>query len=304
MPRFGDQDSKPYRRRASHAGTWYSDSGPLLGQQLTDWLGASAQTTKPGSAVRAIIAPHAGFSYSAQTAASAYAHMDPSKLARVFVLGPSHHVHMRRCAVSTASRLETPIGDLAIDQDVTRQLLATGDFDAMTARMDEDEHSIEMHLPFIKKVMEGRPCTVVAIMIGALSAELEQHYGRILAPYLEDLTNFFIISTDFCHWGSRFRYQPLGAAHSAIHEHISWLDHEGMKLIQSQDAKGFRRYLAEHGNTICGRHPIATFINAMEASTVCIRVTWVEYAQSTKVVSPQDSSVSYASAVLTQNKCS
>lgn len=37
-------------------------------------------------------------------------------------------------------------------QDVTRQLLATGDFDAMTARMDEDEHSIEMHLPFVKKV--------------------------------------------------------------------------------------------------------------------------------------------------------
>lgn len=35
MPRFGDQDSNPYRRRASHAGTWYSDSGPLLGQQLT-----------------------------------------------------------------------------------------------------------------------------------------------------------------------------------------------------------------------------------------------------------------------------
>ncbi|CAN0376210.1 unnamed protein product [Ectocarpus fasciculatus] len=130
----------------------------------------------------------------------------------------------------------------------------------MTARMDEDEHSIEMHLPFIKKVMEGRPCTVVAIMVGALSAQLEQHYGRILAPYLEDMTNFFIISTDFCHWGSRFRYQPLGAAHGAIHEHISWLDHEGMKLIQSQDALGFRRYLAEHGNTICGRHSIAVSV--------------------------------------------
>lgn len=34
-------------------------------------------------------------SYSAQTAASAYAHMDPSQVARVFVLGPSHHVHMK-----------------------------------------------------------------------------------------------------------------------------------------------------------------------------------------------------------------
>ncbi|CAN0220115.1 unnamed protein product, partial [Hapterophycus canaliculatus] len=91
-------------------------------------------------------------SYSAQTAASAYAHMDPSQSARVFILGPSHHVHIRRCAVSTATCLETPIGDLTVDQDVTGQLLNTGHFDVMTSRMDEDEHSIEMHLPFIKKV--------------------------------------------------------------------------------------------------------------------------------------------------------
>lgn len=37
-------------------------------------------------------------------------------------------------------------------QDIVRELLATGLFDVMTPRMDEDEHSIEMHLPFIKKV--------------------------------------------------------------------------------------------------------------------------------------------------------
>lgn len=34
-------------------------------------------------------------SYSAQTAASAYAQIDPSQVERVFVLGPSHHVHLR-----------------------------------------------------------------------------------------------------------------------------------------------------------------------------------------------------------------
>lgn len=38
-------------------------------------------------------------------------------------------------------------------QVVTDQLLGTGLFDAMTPRVDEDEHSIEMHLPFIKQVL-------------------------------------------------------------------------------------------------------------------------------------------------------
>ena len=36
-------------------------------------------------------------SYSAQTAAFAYSHMDPAHTATVFILGPSHHVHLR-CA--------------------------------------------------------------------------------------------------------------------------------------------------------------------------------------------------------------
>ena len=32
-------------------------------------------------------------------------------------------------------------------------------------------------------------------------------YGRIFARYLADPSNVFVISSDFCHWGQRFRYQ-------------------------------------------------------------------------------------------------
>lgn len=34
----------------------------------------------------------------------------------------------------------------------------------------------------------------------------EATYGRILAPYLNDPSNVFVISSDFCHWGSRFSF--------------------------------------------------------------------------------------------------
>jgi len=37
---------------------------------------------------------------------------------------------------------------------VYEQLRATGKFQAMSVRTDEDEHSIEMQLPYIAKVME------------------------------------------------------------------------------------------------------------------------------------------------------
>ena len=44
--------------------------------------------------VRAIIAPHAGYSYSGPTAAIAYKALNPERIKRVFVLGPSHLGHL------------------------------------------------------------------------------------------------------------------------------------------------------------------------------------------------------------------
>jgi hypothetical protein len=41
---------------------------------------------------------------------------------------------------------------------------------------------------------------------GNLSADREEAYGRLFANYLRDPENFFIISSDFCHWGQRFGY--------------------------------------------------------------------------------------------------
>lgn len=48
------------------------------------------------------------------------------------------------------------------------------------------------------------PVKLVPILVGAVSAENEAMYGRLLAKYVDDPSNFFSISSDFCHWGSRY----------------------------------------------------------------------------------------------------
>lgn len=45
---------------------------------------------------------------------------------------------------------------------------------------------------------------VVPILVGAVSAENEAMYGELLAKYVDDPNNFFSVSSDFCHWGSRY----------------------------------------------------------------------------------------------------
>lgn len=61
-------------------------------------------------------------------------------------------------------------------------------------------------------------------MVGGLTPEKEAEYGDVLAPYLADPQNLFVISSDFCHWGQRFRYTYHDESCSSIHKSIEKLD--------------------------------------------------------------------------------
>lgn len=74
----------------------------------------------------------------------------------------------------------------------------------MRIEVDEDEHSIEMHLPYVYKMIEraGKlgQVKVVPIMVGSISTRKEKAYGEALAEHLQNPENCFVISSDFCHW--------------------------------------------------------------------------------------------------------
>eukprot|EP00042_Codosiga_hollandica_P041575 m.371994 g.371994 ORF g.371994 m.371994 type:complete len:320 (-) comp56143_c0_seq14:1947-2906(-) len=186
-------------RSASHAGSWYTDSSDLLHTQLHQWLQDAGQT--PGTA-RAVIAPHAGYAYSGPTAAFAYGNVTPQNFTRIFILGPSHHYYLEGCALTHHTVYDTPIGQLRVDAAVNASLLATGAFETMSTKVDEEEHSIEMHLPYIAEIMRGQEFTIVPILVGNLSPKNERAYAELLRPFFEEPTSFFVISSDFCHWGS------------------------------------------------------------------------------------------------------
>lgn len=214
---------------------------------------------------------------------------------------------------------------------------------SMSTRTDEDEHSLEMHLPYIYKMLslytpalppslplsgltipprhndafKSDPTAVplVPIMVGATNRSTEQKFGRLLAPYLAESSNLFVISSDFCHWGSRFRYTyyqlPDGSAKTLrsasdvkkdypIHKSIAAVDQESMDAVESGSHGFFLKQLEETGNTVCGRHPIGVFMAAVEAvegmSEGRGRFKFVRYERSSEVESLRDSSVSYCSA--------
>jgi len=269
-----------------------------LESQLTEWLSAVGDAEYSGA--RAIIAPHAGYSYSGPTAAYAYKQINPTTIRRIFLLGPSHHFYLPGCALTKHTYYATPMGNINIDRQTTAELAKTGQFDTMDTSVDEEEHSLEMHLPYIYHIMLGHEFVLVPVLVGGLNFAHEAEYGSILAPYLADPATAFIISSDFCHWGRRFNYTYVPPGHDAIYKGIEALDREGMTLIEAQDAAGFSSYLKRTQNTICGRHPIGVLLQSLATLEAAGKtVKFVRYAQSSACKSERDSSVSYASAAVT-----
>jgi MEMO1 family protein len=71
-----------------------------------------------------------------------------------------------------------------------------------------------------------------------------------------DSRTLLIISSDFCHWGDNFDYfylsEKLDTNENIISKQIEKLDRQGIDHITNLNPDGFRQYLEETENTICG----------------------------------------------------
>lgn len=92
-------------------------------------------------------------------------------------------VYIDGCALSEFDAYETPFYDLKIDQETYGELQRSkSSFQSMSKETDEDEHSIELHLPYIAKVMEDSPArgadrlTIVPVLVGSLSARQGEEF--------------------------------------------------------------------------------------------------------------------------------
>lgn len=215
------------------------------------------------------------------------------------------------------------------------ELHAKGDFDTMSTSTDSTEHSLEMHLPYIYKMLSLSGAfrspddfpPLVPILVGNTSPEAERRFGALLAPYLADPTSVFVVSSDFCHWGLRFSYTyylPSAPSSKAatgydlsrrdaaptdppIYESIARLDKMAMNAVETGRHETFLDNLKETGNTVCGRHPIGVVMAALEVlegekkgeelGEERGRFKFLRYERSGDVEEVDDSSVSYASAV-------
>jgi hypothetical protein len=95
-----------------------------------------------------LVSPHAGYIYSGPVAGALISKV---KLKDTFIIiGPNHTGTGKPLSIMTEGTWKTPLGEVEIDSELGKQILAT------SSHLEEDhiahqfEHSIEVQLPFLQ----------------------------------------------------------------------------------------------------------------------------------------------------------
>ena len=183
-------------RPAAVAGAFYPGDSRALAAELEELLDGVERFEPRFTAPKALIAPHAGYIYSGPVAAAAYDELAPARGAvqRVVLLGPVHRVPVRGLALPAAEEFETPLGRVPVELAAVRslaglrQVLTSGPAHA-------EEHSLEVQLPFLQRVLGA--FSVVPLAVGdASTTEVAQVIERLWGG----AETVIVLSTDLSHY--------------------------------------------------------------------------------------------------------
>jgi AmmeMemoRadiSam system protein B len=167
------------------AGLFYPGDPRALAQTVDTLLDGAERREVPG--LRALVAPHAGYEYSGPVAASAFA-LVPRK-ARVALLGPSHYLPIEGFAVSGADAWATPLGEVAVADELREAAVAAG---AFVDDAPHREHALEVELPFLQRACAGE-LEILPVAVGRATP------GDV-ADLIEALDVLVVVSTDLSHY--------------------------------------------------------------------------------------------------------
>ncbi len=205
-------------RSPAVAGTFYPETASQLQAEVDALLGAAKPTSiKP----KALIVPHAGYRYSGIVAASAFASVKNLRVppTRVVLLGPSHHVELHNLALPSADALRTPLGEVAIDRELEFAVRRFG-FVTDNARVHEKEHSLEVQLPFLQRVL-GK-FTVLPLCVGHSSA---REVELVLNAVWGGDETLIVVSSDLSH---HLPYEEARSHDEGTAERIAAFELEGL----------------------------------------------------------------------------
>jgi MEMO1 family protein len=258
------------------AGSFYPGQAETLRRALDGLIPAARKER-----ALAAIAPHAGYAYSGRVAGAVYGRVEVPQ--DVVILCFNHHGAGRDFAVWPEGAWRTPLGDAPVNEDLAcriKQAFLPADFDESG---HEDEHSGEVHVPFLQRLRPDVRIVPVALSVVQASQSVAQllAFGRALAGVA---WNFLVVaSTDLNHYEDQ---------KTTVQK-----DEAVIRAIEALDEKALIETIRTREVSMCGFAPTISAMAYAKAKGASKAVT-VAHATSGEVSGDYDRVVGYVGMVI------
>jgi AmmeMemoRadiSam system protein B len=220
---------------------------------LLDQMLANSKSPPIEGELMGLVAPHAGYAFSGQTAAYSYKQAEGRDKSRVILIGPSHFADLGPQAINSSSYYATPLGEIELDADAVSDLGRRVGLDFVQS---DREHSLEMQLPFLQKtlgvfklvpIMMSQPFYIVGIRARNVCEELSAALTQVT-----DAKTLLVASSDLSH----------------LHDYdsVTYFDQGFENLISDFNIGGLIDYMINEGECrACGDVGIITVLMAAKA---------------------------------------
>jgi AmmeMemoRadiSam system protein B len=269
-------------RPTAVAGTWYPGTRGALAQEVDAYLGAA--TVPPAERLDAIIAPHAGIMFSGPVAAYAYRASGSCDYDVAVLIGPSHFAAFEGAAIWPEGAFDCPLGAAAIDEQGTLALAASPVVHKLPSA-HRREHSLEMQLPFLRRVHPELP--IVPVLIGFQTRETIDALADALVRAFAGRRPLLVASTDLSHY---FDAATAAGLDARVQRCVNGFDPDALlELFEEYPEHERGRYVACGGGAAIAVMKAARTLGSKEGRVL-------KYAHSGEVSGDYDGVVGYLAA--------
>jgi len=271
-------------RLAAVAGSFYPATAAELNALLDDCFSKSPLGPRgvftPSTALIAGIVPHAGPLYSGPCAAHLYARLVQT-IERVILIGVNHRGRGHRAALSPWKTWRTPLGEAIVDEKLNAYLESEVTFIKRDPSAHAEEHSIEVQLPFLQRILGH--FTFTPISLAHISLDECAKLGEAIAAYCGTAAKTIIVaSSDLSHYLSP--------------KETDTLDRLALDQVLAMNPQGLLQITEANNITMCGVIPTAVTLFAAKALGAT-RATLLKHCHSGDIT-PMRKVVGYASVAL------
>lgn len=224
------------------AGQFYPSSPSSLEAQIREFIDEKVAKEE----VIGVLSPHAGYIYSGPVAGAVLSRI---RFKDTFIiLGPNHTGSGKPLSIMTEGRWQTPLGEVEIDSELGKDILAR------SSHLQEDhgahlyEHSIEVQIPFLQYF--NRDVKIVPIVLARAAGASYKAIGHEIATSVKALRREVIImaSSDMTH------YEP--------HESAKAKDTRAIEAILELNEEELLKRIEKFNITMCGYAPAVSLISS------------------------------------------